>query len=247
MIIAHRGESFDTPENSLKAINKAWNEGAEAVEIDVHLTSDNHIAVIHDANTHRTGNRKIKISESTLKEIKTIDIGIKYSKKYVGERIPSLEEVFNTIPKNGKLIIEIKCDKKIIPHIVELLKKHENTEKKIEFIAFNLNTLSKLKEKLPNYKMLWLLDLDYYWPSWLVIGNKGRILRKLKKNNLDGINCWAGKKLNKRFIFFFKNHNYAVYSWTVNDPLKAKELLNNGIDAITTDRAAWLKQQLNKI
>ncbi len=247
MIIAHRGESYDAPENSLAAINKAWIKGAKAVEIDVQITSDNNIVVIHDKRTKRTGNRNIKISKASIKEIKTIDIGNKFSNYYSGEKIPLLEEVLKTIPYKSKLIIEIKCGINIISPLENILKNHGYLYNQIEFISFDLDTISLLKKKLPRYKMFWLLNLDYYWPSWLVIRNKAKILRKLKRNNLDGINCWAGNMLNKEFIDFFKKHNYIIYSWTINDPDKAKKLLTNGIDAITTDRAAWLKEQLNKI
>jgi glycerophosphoryl diester phosphodiesterase len=66
MIIAHRGESYLAPENSLASINMAWHKGAEAVEIDIQLTTDNEIVVIHDSNTKRVGNKNLKIAASTL-------------------------------------------------------------------------------------------------------------------------------------------------------------------------------------
>ena len=247
MIIVHRGEPKLAPENSLSAINKAWANGAKAVEIDIHLTSDNEIVVIHDRHTGRTGNKKYYISRSSLKKIKNVDIGIKNFSGFSGERIPALKEVLCTIPDDCKLIIEIKSNDQIIQPLTELIIKSEISNNQLEFVAFNLKTISNLKSALPWHKMLWLLEMDYFWPKWLVCTNKARIIKALEKNNLDGINVWAGKLLNEQFIDFFKKEGYWVYAWTINDPLQAKKLLGYNIDAITTDRAGWLKQQLQLI
>ena len=63
-IVAHRGESFDAPENSLSAVKMAWERGARIVEIDIHLTADNEIAVIHDKHTGRVGDRKLFVKKN---------------------------------------------------------------------------------------------------------------------------------------------------------------------------------------
>ena len=74
-IIAHRGESWLAPENTLAAFNLAWKRGADAVELDVHLTADGHLIVCHDDNTERTTGRKLVIRQSTLAELRTLDAG----------------------------------------------------------------------------------------------------------------------------------------------------------------------------
>jgi len=76
-IVAHRGESFKAPENSLSAINMAWGNGARAVEIDIHLTADNEIVVIHDKHTGPVGDRKLLIKKTKSHVLKGVDIGIK--------------------------------------------------------------------------------------------------------------------------------------------------------------------------
>jgi glycerophosphoryl diester phosphodiesterase len=67
LIIAHRGESFDAPENTMAAINLAWERGAEAVEIDVHLSKDNEVVVFHDVNTKRVAGVDKKIAAQNLR------------------------------------------------------------------------------------------------------------------------------------------------------------------------------------
>jgi len=244
LIIAHRGESFIAPENTLAAINLAWQKGAKAVEIDIQLTLDKEIVVIHDYDTYRTGNAKKTIKKSLLNDLKKIDVGLFKGHTWEGEEIPTLHEVLNTIPKNGKLIIEIKSGVEIIEPLLSLIKGITIPESQIEFISFNRKVLTELKSILPNYKMLWLLDLDYYLPAWLVFRSTKNTIRKVLKSKLDGVNVWAGKKINANFVFQFKAKNLWVYTWTINDLNTAKKLIEMQVDALTTDRAAWLSEQL---
>jgi len=245
LIIAHAGESFLAPENTLTAINLAWQNGVSAVEIDVHLTLDNEIVVIHDKNTQRTGNCKKTIATSTLKELKTIDVGLFKGKQWQNEPIPTLSEVFQTIPHNGKLIIEIKTGNAIIPKLLSEIKKANLKTSQIEIISFNFEVLSEIKKHLFEHKILWILELDHYTPAWKLWVSSRKIIRKVIKHQLNGVDVWAGKIVNKNFVKQFKKHHLLVYTWTINDLTTAKNLINIGVDAITSDRPSWLKHQLN--
>jgi glycerophosphoryl diester phosphodiesterase len=247
MIIAHRGESYLAPENSLSAINLAWEKGAEAVEIDIHLTADREIVVIHDKHTGRIGKLKYLIAKSSLQKLKSVDIGSKKAPEYAGESIPTLPEVIKTMPRDRKLIIEIKCGKEIIVPLTEILQKSGLKNDQFEIISFDLNTLSLAKKAMPQYNMLWLLNLDYYWSHWLLRTNPANIIKKVIRNKLNGVNVWAGKALDKTFVDAFKKEGLLIYAWTVNETAKAETLLRIEVDAITTDRAAWLREQLAKI
>lgn len=243
-IIAHRGESFEAPENSLSAIHLAWERGAKAVEIDVHLTEDQEIVVIHDDHTGRVGDKKLFIKKSQLHEIKRVQLDLKNEKAIKGERIPTLHEVLETVPLDGKLIIEIKCGDEIIQPLVALLKSTKLKNHQIEMISFNIEVLTSIKKQLPHHKALWLLDLDYYWPHWLLNIKPQKIIKKIQKHGLDGVNVWAGKVINASFVNAFKEESLLFYVWTVNEVQKAQILLDYGLDAITTDRAEWLNKQL---
>lgn len=243
-IIAHRGESFDAPENTLASITMAWQKGATAVEIDIQLTKDNKIVVIHDYNTHRVSGIRKRVKKSTLSELKKLDIGSFKDKKWKDQRIPTLEEVLKTIPDNGKLIIEIKSNEQILKPLKELLDKTALKTGQIELIAFNYKTIVEAKILMPKYTMLWLVELDYLLPWWLCFTNTERLIKKVKQGNIDGLDIWAGKIANKPFIEKLKDANLLVYFWTVNDALVAKQLIENGAIGITTDRACWLTEQL---
>jgi len=246
-IIAHRGESFEALENSLSAIRLAWKKGASAVEIDVHLTADQEIVVIHDPHTGRVGDKKLFVKKSTLQELKRIRLDRKKKKISKEERIPTLHEVLETVPPEGKLIIEIKCGKEIIKPFVKILNSTKLKHHQMEVISFNFEVLSSLKIQLPHYKMLYLLDLDYYWPHWLLAIKPQKIIKKVQDQSLDGVNVWAGKVINPSFVNAFKKEGLLFYVWTVNDIQKAHRLLAYGVDAITTDRAGWMSQQLMEI
>jgi len=245
LIIAHRGESFDAPENTLAAINLAWERGAGAVEIDIQLTSDNKIVVIHDYDTLRITGVKLKIKDTSYSYLLKLDFGGYKNEKYKNESIPNLTDVLKTVPDNGRIIIEIKSDYRILNYLQQELSNSTLKNSQIEIIAFDFETLTKARQLMPDYKMLWLLDLDYSLPHWLVCVNKKRIIKKVKDGKLNGVNVWAGKVLNRNFISTFKEAGLLVYTWTVNDKTKALELLEFGIDAITTDKAAWLTKQVS--
>jgi glycerophosphoryl diester phosphodiesterase len=92
--------------------------------------------------------------------------------------------------------------------------------------------------------MLWLLDLDYSLSRWLCWKSKQRIIGKIRKFNLDGIDVWAGKVLTRKFIEKFRNEGFIIYAWTVDNPEKARELIESGINGITTNRASWIRDRL---
>ncbi len=243
-IIAHRGESFIAPENTIASVQLAWDKGVKAVEVDVRLTKDKQVVLMHDKSTKRTGNFNKIIADSTLEDLRMVDVGIYKGKQWQGEPIPTLSEVLQTTPEEGRLIIEIKSDAKIILPLFDVLKNAELASSQIEIISFNFQILVKAKQLMPQYKVMWLLDLDYYLPAWMLWINTKKIIRKLKQHKLDGVDVWAGKKLNQNLVSQIKSCNLLMYTWTINDLKTAEKLFTMGVDAITSDRAGWMKNQL---
>lgn len=241
-IIAHRGASFDAPENTLHAINLAWKQGIKKVEIDVHLTLDNKIIVLHDSNTLKLTGINLEIKNETYKTLSQLDVGTWKGALWKNTKIPTLEEVLETIPKTGVLVIEIKCNIDIVPVILKTVEKIP--QHKIEFISFDYDVIALLKKLQPKHKALWLLDLDYNEETKQSTLSTNDYITKAKNANLDGLNVWAGKTADKQFIDTVKKNNLLVYTWTINNLDTAKHFLNLNVDAITTDRPSWLLQQL---
>ena len=106
IIIAHRGASAVAPENTLAAFTTAVSMGADAIEMDVKLTSDKEVVVMHDSSVNRTTNGTGEVKSLTFKEIKMLDAGSKFSSRYSGEKIPSLREICEKL--KGKLLLNIE-------------------------------------------------------------------------------------------------------------------------------------------
>lgn len=241
IIIAHRGESYDAPENTLASVNLAWERRADAVEIDIRMTKDKKIVVIHDSSTKRTGDQNYKINECLYNELKNVNVGFINGNKYNKETIPLLTDVIKTIPEDKLLLIDIKTGKEIIPYLENVISSHKHKTKNIIFISEIYETLKKLKQRNPEVETYLILE-----KKWYRFGlNAKQVIKKCRTIRLDGIDIKDGIYLTKEFIDTIKNAGLKIYTWTVNDPARAQILFNNGINGITTDRALWLKGKLN--
>jgi glycerophosphoryl diester phosphodiesterase len=247
ILIAHRGASFEAPENTMSAIMRAWEQGAKRVECDIHLTADKRVVLIHDADTLRVSGVKKIIDETTLAELKQLDVGKYKGAEFINERIPELSEALQSLPADGKLVIEIKCGPEVLPFLKTELSEAGVSNNQVELIAFNRKTLSQSKQLMPYLPHYWLLDLDYYRNfTWRFISRR-RLIRIAKKQGFIGVNGWAGKALSENFIRTFHQAGLKVYCWTVNDAEQAIELYQNGIDAITTDCFREVFKELTKL
>jgi glycerophosphoryl diester phosphodiesterase len=108
-IIAHRGYKAKYPENTLSAFNAATDAGAQMIEMDVRLTKDRKVVIMHDESLDRTTDGYGLVKDRTLEELKQLDAGSWFHPKYAGERIPTLEEVLSNMTGRVLLNIEIKA------------------------------------------------------------------------------------------------------------------------------------------
>lgn len=108
LVVAHRGASGRAPENTFASYEAALAIGVDAIELDVHLSRDGHLVVIHDANLARTTSGQGLVHEHTLAELKALDAGSWYAPSFAGERIPSFEEVLDRIGPRVALQVEVK-------------------------------------------------------------------------------------------------------------------------------------------
>ncbi len=242
LIIAHRGESYDAPENTLASMNLAWKRDADGVEIDVQLTKDDKIVLIHDKTTLRTGGKYKRIASNNYDALLKIDVGKFKNTKWKNERIPLLDEVIDTIPKNKILFVEIKSDERVLAPLQKLIEQKSINPAQIKFIGFNIITMKLLKVKFPEIGSYWIVEGKNYKTN----DHLKETIRKCKSAKLDGLNVQARRYLNKDVIRSVKNFGLKIYTWTVDDPERAKQLYLDGIEGITTNRAGWLKSNLKE-
>ena len=153
VIFAHRGASAHAPENTLAAFELALAQQTDAIELDVKLSADGHVIVIHDSSVARTTNGHGKVQNMTLAELKALDAGSFFSSQFAGERIPTLNEVFDAMGKRTFINIELKNHRSHGEDLVEtvcmLVKKHQ-MQKYVMFSSFFPNALSKAHSYLPS-------------------------------------------------------------------------------------------------
>src|SRR5687767_15370020 len=106
-IIAHRGASYDAPENTMAAFRLGWEQQADANELDIYLTKDGKIILLHDKAIKRTTGVEGRPEELTLEELRKLDAGSWKGPKWAGEKLPLLDEVLATIPAGKRVFIEI--------------------------------------------------------------------------------------------------------------------------------------------
>jgi len=127
LVIAHRGDSGSYPENTISAFKAAAEARADMIEFDIQPTLDGQIVVFHDEELSRTTNGAGKLSRMTLSDLKRLDAGGWFSGRFAGERIPTLEEALESIPRTVALNIELKSFRETPPYeerFVEVFEKY---------------------------------------------------------------------------------------------------------------------------
>jgi len=244
IFIAHRGESFDAPENTLAAINLAWERDADAVEIDVQMSKDNEIVVIHDQNTYRFSGIFENVKDQMLEELRHIDVGSYKGSKWKNEKIPTLDDVLKSVPDEKNIFIEIKCGSEIIPVLKQTLHQSALYSHQVKLIGFSDITMTALKKELPHYEVFLIFDVKYNRQSQSFTPSTKEMIAKAQEADADGIDVFACDAVDKKLVDQVKNNDLKIYLWTVNDPNDARKFIEAGVDGITSDRPFWLKKQL---
>ena len=151
LIIAHRGYRAKYPENTLAAFSAALDISVKMIELDVMLTRDRKIVVIHDATLERTTDGHGQVNRFTLQELKELDAGSWFHSRFAGERLPELEEVLDLVRGRAWLNIEIKSNAyeahqppdAIEKQVVELVR-HENALNSVLISSFEWKILENV-------------------------------------------------------------------------------------------------------
>lgn len=245
-IIAHRGASHDAPENTLAAIELGWRQGADAVEIDVRLSADGRLVVIHDDNTRRTAGWNKSVARQTLAELRRLDAGSWKGARWRGERIPTLAEALDSIPsgQGKRLFVEIKCPASCVPEFVRVFKASGKRPTGVVPIGFDRDTMRLLKSALPRLETARVVRFDRNQVTARWTPRPADVIKQIKQAGLDGLDCGANGPINRDFVARAHGAGLKVYVWTVDKPEVARRLRDCGIDGLTTNRPGWLREQL---
>ena len=242
-IVAHRGASHDAPENTVAAIKLAWEQQADGSEFDIYLTKDGHLAVIHDADTKRTAGVAAPVAKTTWDELRKLDVGTWKSAAFVGEKIPSLAEMLATVPAGKTAFIEVKCGPEAVPELVTVIDAAKLKPAQTPVIAFNAAVIAAVKKARPAVPAYWLVTLDRKTGQ---PPTAAALVAKAKEIHADGLDLSASPLLDKTYADAIKAAGLKLYVWTVDDMAVAQRMAALGVDGITTNRPAWLREQLRK-
>ena len=240
LIVAHRGASYEAPENTLPAFELAWKQGADAVEGDFLLTGDGKIVCFHDKDTKRLTGKKMEVAKTSFADLQKLDAGKWKDDKFRGTRMPLIRDVFATIPQGKKIFVEVKCGPEIVEPLIKEIEKSGLKDDQVVLICFNQEVIEQFKMMKPQHKAYWLCRIKKKDGEWMPSINK--ILSTLKDCQADGLDSYFA--IPQDYTKAVMDSGYEWHAWTVNDPQVAKELVRRSISSITTDRPMEIRKAL---
>jgi len=222
LILGHRGSSKRAPENTLRSFQYAFEEGADGIELDVFLSKDGHLVVTHDENLKTLIGINVWTRRLNLSELKKLDFGD-------GEKIPTLDEVFENFGQKFKIInVEIRStgifSDGVEKKLAECIRKFNLTDK-IYVSSFNVLNLNRMKKIAPEIKRGLLID-----PKCTLRGI-GFWIRYLKVATLNLETNWATEKRLQKW----NPCKIDYWIWTLNDPQKLSWFQDRQVTGIITD------------
>ncbi len=231
-VTAHRGSSMDAPENTLSAVRRAIDDGADFAEIDVQQTADGVIVLLHDTDLMRIAGVNKKIWQLTYPEIKSLDAGSWFSPDFKGEHIPTLAETLKLSHDKIKLNIELKFnghEKQLVESVVKIVRDHQ-FESQCVITSLNYDGLRKVEKLNPDLKTGFIIAKS--------IGNMFRV-------DTDFLSL-ASSIVTADVIAAARKREKAVHVWTINSPDNMSYFINLGVDNIITDYPAKLVAMINE-
>lgn len=223
-VFGHRGASGYAPQNTLPAFELAVEMGCDGIELDVHLTTDGHLVIIHDDDVSGTTDGSGEVSEMSLADAKALDAGSWFDAEFAGVRIPTLDEVFESVGDKLFVNVEIKgMTEGIEQATADCIRKHKMS-KRVIISSFNPNILRKFSQVAPDMPIGYL-----YAPqippevTQLMMGVPHQARHPYHE------------MIDQTYMTQAQTFGYKVNTWTVNDADRAVELKALGVDVIMTD------------
>jgi glycerophosphoryl diester phosphodiesterase len=237
-IFAHRGSKIHAPENTLAAFDLAITQKADAIELDVKLSADGHVVVMHDSTVDRTTDGTGKVSHLPLSALKELDAGSYFDIAFRGEAIPTLEEVLDAVGRRVPINIELTNYASPTDHLpakaAEQVIRH-GLERQVMFSSFNPLALLRVRRYLPKVP-IGLLGLAGVAGVW----TRTRVASLVPH---EALHPWVGD-VNETLIKVTHSRGRRLHVYTVNDPEQMRRLFSWGADGIFTDDPILARETL---
>lgn len=246
LLVAHRGGSALAPENTLAAFRSAidvWE--ADMLELDVHLTSDGQVVVIHDDSVDRTTDGTGAVASLTMAELERLDAGYRFidlegrhAFRGRGVRIPRFEDLLTELP-GARLNVELKTAEAAAP-LVEAIRRHGAEDRVLVAAEYE-----RLRVGARGYTGPWGASRHHALILWILHRLPGNALYTPRADILQVPERWKGMQIvTPRFVREAHRRNIPVQVWTVDDPHDMRRLLSWGVDGIQSDRPDLLARVL---
>ncbi len=252
LVIAHQGGDGIWPGNTMFAFQNAVDLGVDVLEMDIHVTKDGALVLMHDETVDRTTNGTGGIESMTAQELKLLDAGYDWSPdegatfpfRGQGITVPTMEEVFTAFPEM-RMTIEIKkTNTSIAQPFCDLIRKYK-MQNKVLVASFHDNKLKEFREDCPevatssakNETTIFVLLTKPFLGSF----HSPRFFSLQVPEESGGITV-----MTPAFIQAAHERNLAVEPWTINDEATMKKLIEWGVDGIITDRPDLMLKVLGR-
>lgn len=227
VVFGHRGAKAYAPMNTIPAFELAYEQGAVGIELDVHRSKDGHPVIVHNFTVDETTDGAGTVTEMTLAELKSLDAGSWFSDEFTGVQIPTLDEVFEAVGQKLLVNVEIKFDDLetdgVEQVVADSIRRHNMMERVI-VSSFNPYTLQRFHEIMPEVMIGFLYQANMKIDTASVMEGYPHDARHPYHEMID-----------EAYMTWAKENDYYVNTWTVNDPTRATELQNLGVNVIVTD------------
>jgi glycerophosphoryl diester phosphodiesterase len=237
-IFAHRGSKAHAPENTLAAFELAIDHKADAIELDVKLSGDGQVVVMHDSTVDRTTDGTGQVRKLPLAALKELDAGSHFDIAFRGEPIPTLEEVLETLGKRIPINIELtnltSPGDALPAKVAELVTRH-GMERQVMFSSFNPLALLRVRRYSPKVP-IGLLGLDGVAGAWT---------RTLLANLIphEALHPWVGN-VDETLVKWTHSRGRRLHVYTVNEPSQMRNLYTWGADGLITDDPLLARETL---
>ena len=247
-VIAHRGFSSKAPENTIAALKKASDSGVSHIEIDVQLSKDGEVILLHDSSLDRTTNGYGKVALKTLKDLKELDAGSWFSSRFKGEKIPTLKEVLEWLPQEDlTLIIEVKSTKNTfgIESKIASLVKESGKSDQVWLKSFDKAVLHKFQKLTPKIPKVFVF-VAHTETLGITLGTSldwSDLFKELKSINVTYLqphSFFLTKSLSKKL----KSQGFKLIAWGVNSKRRLNQMVERNVDLIETDYPVWALKNL---
>ena len=241
LVIAHRGDSSAAPENTLPAFTGALASGADGVELDVRLTRDGQLIVLHDRLLDRTSNGTGLVSHTALEGVRSLDVGSWFGPAFKGETAPTLDEVFDLLPKDYLINVEMKVIlsgmRLIAQRVAEIISRHRRWSSTL-VASFNPVALYHLRLLDPR------ISRGYIWSKHHPFPISSRWFSPLVQAHwYDPANDTYNTKLHVKF----RNRGHRVLAWDLDFQCDMEAMAAASLDGVVTDRVSETVQRKREL